>query len=60
MSLRSRRIDPRSFDLTTPCTHCSYKIPPAEILLTGWSLIRYPVCGQEFDEMAGRKPVSTS
>ena len=58
MSPRSRRTDPRSFDLTTPCPNCRYKIPPAEILRTGWSTIRCPACKQEFDSMAGKKPIT--
>jgi hypothetical protein len=54
------RVDPRSFDLTVPCPHCGYRIPPAEILRTGWSTIRCPACEREFDSMAGKQPPSTS
>lgn len=48
---RARRIHPRSFDLTTPCLLCGYRIPPYEILRTGWSRILCPLCGKDFDSM---------
>jgi hypothetical protein len=41
---RARRVDPRSFDLTTPCSLYGYRIPPYEILRTG-SLIRCVLFG---------------
>jgi hypothetical protein len=60
MPLRSRRIDPRSFDLTLPCPLCGYDIPPAEILRLAFDIVQCPVCKQPFDQMQGKKPVSTS
>lgn len=57
---RARRPDPHSFDLTTPCLLCGYRIPPNEILRTGWSLIRCPSCGLDFDSMPEKKPQSAS
>lgn len=55
-----RQLDPKSLDLTIPCPLCGYRIPPAEILRTGWSTIRCSGCGKDFDSMAGEKPPSTS
>ena len=55
VAFRVRRVDPRSFDLSTPCPLCGYRIRPAEILLTGWSLMRCPSCGRDFDSMAGKE-----
>jgi DNA-directed RNA polymerase subunit RPC12/RpoP len=51
---------PSRFDLTIPCSLCGYKILPTEILRVGWSLIRCPSCGQNFDSMRDRKLRSTS
>jgi hypothetical protein len=32
VSMRRNRVDPKSFDLTTPCPKCGYKIPPNELM----------------------------
>lgn len=57
---RTRRIDPRSFDLSAPCPLCGYRIPPGEIMGTSWSLIHCPSCGQGFDSMPEKKPPSAT
>jgi DNA-directed RNA polymerase subunit RPC12/RpoP len=44
---RSRRIDPKSFDLTTECPECHYKIPPSELLHVDGERIRCPHCKQD-------------
>jgi hypothetical protein len=43
-----RKLKLPKFDLTTKCTECGYAIPLAEILRTGWHLIRCPKCGKDF------------
>jgi DNA-directed RNA polymerase subunit RPC12/RpoP len=58
--LRVRRIDPRTFDLTFPCPLCGYRIPPAEILRLTFNIVQCSSCKQPFDQMQGKKPVSTS
>jgi endogenous inhibitor of DNA gyrase (YacG/DUF329 family) len=57
---RSPRIDPRSFDLTTPCPVCGYAIPPAELLRVGWHLVQCPACYKVFDETDGKKPSAST
>ena len=37
---------PPVFDLTIPCALCGYKIPPNELLRTGWSTIKCPKCAK--------------
>jgi hypothetical protein len=39
---RSRRIDPKSFDLTTPCPECGYKTPPNEMMRLDNERMRCP------------------
>jgi hypothetical protein len=51
---RSRRTDPKSFDLTLPCALCGYAIPPNELLHVGWHDIKCSACGGVFDSRAGR------
>lgn len=58
--MRSRRVDPKSLDLTTPCPLCGYRIPPAEILRVGYHLVKCPRCQQTFDEMDGQEKDSAS
>ena len=43
-----RRVDPKSFDLTTSCPECGYKIPPAEILHIDGEHIRCRSAGRMF------------
>jgi hypothetical protein len=47
------------FDFSVPCPSCSHKIRPNELLRLA-SHIQCPSCGAVFDEMAGKKPLSTS
>jgi predicted RNA-binding Zn-ribbon protein involved in translation (DUF1610 family) len=44
---RSRSYDPKSFDLTTQCPACGYKIPPAELVLLDSERMRCPSCKQD-------------
>jgi len=45
--MRRTRTDPKTFDLTFPCPHCGYKIPPREIVLTDGEHVKCPKCGEE-------------
>jgi uncharacterized Zn finger protein len=47
------------FDLLLPCPLCSY-IQPSELLRLASHLIRCPKCGEAFDELGKKKPLSTS
>jgi len=49
-----------NFDLTYPCPLCGHKIQPWEIKLISSDLLRCPACHQTFDQMCGRKPLTTS
>jgi uncharacterized Zn finger protein len=53
-----------NFDLSLPCPRCGYKIQPRELVLLASQLIKCPGCGEVFgevfNEMGGRKPLSTS
>ena len=48
------------FDLTTPCTLCGYKIPPNELMRTGWYTLKCPKCEKEFSLPEPPKGCSTS
>jgi hypothetical protein len=39
---------------------CGYKIQPNALMRLASHVIQSPKCGGSFDEMGGRKPVSTS
>jgi DNA-directed RNA polymerase subunit RPC12/RpoP len=45
--MRRTRTDPTKFDLTHPCPHCGYKIPPRELLHIDGEHIRCPKCGKD-------------
>ena len=49
-----------NFDFSLPCPLCGYKIQPNELMRLASHIIKCPKCGGVFDEMAGRKPISTS
>jgi len=49
-----------NFDLSQLCPLCGYRIQPRELVRLASHIIRCPHCGEAFDEMAGRKPMSTS
>jgi ribosomal protein L37AE/L43A len=49
-----------NFDLSQPCPLCGYKIQPNELMRLASHIIQCPKCGRVFDEMGGRKPISTS
>ncbi len=49
-----------NFDLSIPCPSCGYKIQPSELLRVTSHIIKCPKCGGEFDEVRGRKLLSTS
>jgi len=46
-SMRRNRVDPKSFDLTTPCPQCGYKIPPAEMMRLDRKHMHCPKCGKD-------------
>jgi hypothetical protein len=48
-----------NFDFSLPCPAFSYKIQPHELVRVAAHQIKCPGCGTVFDEMAGRKPLST-
>ena len=48
-----------NFDFSLPCPFCGYKIQPNELMRLASDIIQCPKCGRAFDEMGGRKPVST-
>ena len=48
------------FDLSLPCPMCGYKIQPNELVRLGSHVIKCPKCGDVFNEMGIRKPLSTS
>jgi predicted RNA-binding Zn-ribbon protein involved in translation (DUF1610 family) len=49
-----------NFDFSLPCPLCGYKIQPNELMRLESHIIRCPKCSGLFDEMNGRKPISTS
>lgn len=49
-----------SFDFSVLCRLCGYKIQPHELVRVASHIIQCPGCGGQFDEMAGKKPLSTS
>jgi Zn-finger nucleic acid-binding protein len=49
-----------SFDFSLPCPLCGYKIQPNELMRLASHIIKCPKCSGVFDEMGGRKPISTS
>jgi len=51
--MRRTRTDPKTFDLTFPCSHCGYKIPPSEFRLIDAEHVRCPQCGNESVYVAG-------
>ena len=55
----TRRIDPKTFDLTYPCPACGYKIPSREFAARRWRKIRCPKCGAETAYQT-HKPQTTS
>jgi hypothetical protein len=48
------------FDLSLPCPSCGYKIQPYELVRLASHITKCPNCQVVFDEMAGKKPLSTS
>jgi uncharacterized Zn finger protein len=49
-----------NFDLSLLCPLCSYRIQPNELIRLASLTIKCAGCGAVFDEMAGKKPLSTS
>jgi DNA-directed RNA polymerase subunit RPC12/RpoP len=49
-----------NFDFSQACPHCNYRILPAELVRLASHIIKCPQCGKAFDEMAGKKPLSSS
>jgi predicted RNA-binding Zn-ribbon protein involved in translation (DUF1610 family) len=49
-----------TLDFSLPCPLCGYKIQRNELMRLASHSIRYPKCSGTFDEMGGRKPLSTS
>lgn len=44
---RGQKTDPKSFDLTTPCPSCGYRVPPSEMVRLDFELMRCPMCGKD-------------
>jgi DNA-directed RNA polymerase subunit RPC12/RpoP len=44
---RNRRVDPKSFDLTTECPECHYKVLPNEVMRLDSERMRCPSCGKD-------------
>jgi hypothetical protein len=49
-----------NFDLFQPCPMCGYKIQPNELVRLASHVIKCPKCGDVFNEMGNRKPLSKS
>jgi hypothetical protein len=49
-----------NFDLSLLCPLCGYRIQPNELMRVASHRIKCPSGGEVFDEMAGKKPLSTS
>jgi hypothetical protein len=49
-----------NFDLSQLCPLCAYNIQPNELVRLASHVIKCPKCGDAFDEMGNRKPMSTS
>ena len=49
-----------NFDLSVPSPLCGYKIQPNEQMRLASHIVKCPKCGGVFDELGGRKPISTS
>lgn len=49
-----------NFDFSQLCPLCGYRIQPAELMRVASHMIKCPKCRGVFDEMAGKKPLSTS
>jgi uncharacterized Zn finger protein len=49
-----------NFDLSVPCPGCAYKIQPHELMRLASHTIKCPRCGEVFNQLAGKKPLSTS
>jgi hypothetical protein len=49
-----------NFDFSQLCPHRGYKIEPRELMRVASHMIKCPGCGEVFDEIAGKKPLSTS
>jgi DNA-directed RNA polymerase subunit RPC12/RpoP len=49
-----------NFDLSQPCPLCGYKIQPNELVRLASHVIKCSKCGDAFNEMGNRKPLSTS
>jgi ssDNA-binding Zn-finger/Zn-ribbon topoisomerase 1 len=57
---RNRRIDPKSFDLSTDCPECHYKVQPHELLRVDGERMRCPNCKQDVLIPTKRSPQSTA
>ena len=49
-----------NFDFSQACPLCGYRIQPNELMRLASHTIQCPKCNGVFDEMGGRKPISTS
>jgi hypothetical protein len=48
------------FDLSVPCPLCGHKIQPNELVRLASHLIQCSQCKGVFNELGGKKPLSTS
>ncbi len=49
---RTKRKPISEADLSTICVHCSYAIPPREVVRVSFEEVRCPKCGQAFTPSA--------
>jgi hypothetical protein len=56
---RGRRVDPSSFDLTTPCPERGYKIPPNEMMRLDFERMCCPNCKGDVLQPTKRNAAST-
>ena len=56
--MRRSRVDPKSFDLTTPCPECGYKVPPNELMPLDRERMRCPKCGKDVNIATNQSSVS--
>jgi hypothetical protein len=57
-NMRRNRVDPKTFDLSTPSTLCGAKLHPSEAWYVDGERIHCPKCGRDFVPERKRATVS--
>jgi predicted Zn finger-like uncharacterized protein len=57
---RSRRLDPKSFDLSIECPECHYKVQPHELLRVDGERVRCPNCQHDVAIPSKDTPMGTA